>query len=89
MYYYYCYYYYVWTMSESLRWCEDPPVHLSQQLVDGLSGVGVHGGLNPLSPHTVQLIDEDHTRGACLRLLCREQGHQSGYYQTASLLRLQ
>ena len=44
------------------------PVHLSQQLVDGLSGVGVHGRLDPLPPHTVQLVNEDDTRSVSLRL---------------------
>ena len=55
-------------MSESVRRCEDPPVHLSQQLVDGLSGVGVHGRLDPLPADTVQLIDEDNTWSIGLRL---------------------
>ena len=37
------------------------PIHLSEQLVDSLSGVGVHGRLNPFPTNTVQLINEDHT----------------------------
>lgn len=44
------------------------PVHLRQQLVDGLPGVGVHGGLYPLSPHAVQLVDEHHAGGVGLGL---------------------
>lgn len=48
------------------------PVHFSKQLVDSLSGVRVHGGLNPFSTNAVKLIDEDHTGSVGFSLPCEK-----------------
>lgn len=48
------------------------PVHFSQQLVDGLPGVGVHRRLDPLPTDAVQLVDEDDARRVSLCLFCRD-----------------
>lgn len=60
-------------LLSTVRWKWNRPVHLSQQLVDGLSGVGVHRRLDSLPAHAVQLIDEDDTGSVRFCLFCKTQ----------------
>jgi len=50
---------------------ENGPVHFRQQLVDGLSRVGMHGRLHSLPADAVQLIDEDDTGRVGFGLFCK------------------
>ena len=54
--------------SRYFKKAENEPVHLSQQLVDGLSGIRMHGRLDPLPTHAVQLVDEDHAGSVAFSL---------------------
>ena len=61
-------------MGEKNPLLDPSPVHLGQQLVDGLVGVGMDLGTGPLGPHRVNLVDEDDTRRLQLGCTCQHMG---------------